>query len=450
MTDPSAARPVEAVSVVGLGKLGAPAAACYAHKGYRVVGVDTRAEVVRLIQEGRAPVAEPGLREMVQANRERLRATTDCAAAVLQSDITFIVVPTPSDAAGEFSLRAVLAAAGAIGRGLRGKAGYHLVVLTSTVLPGATEQAVRPLLERESGKGCGTDFGLCYSPEFIALGSVLRDMLNPDFVLIGESDRRAGDLLEAFARTICDNQPAVARMSPINAEIAKLAVNTFVTTKISFANMLARICERLPGSNVDVVTSGLGLDSRIGRKYLKGAIGYGGPCFPRDNVALSYLAQQLGVPATLAEATHRTNREETQRLAALVKSRRPQGGTVAVLGLAYKPDTDVVEESQGLLLAEELAAAGIPTVAYDPAAVASARRAARGPIRFADSLEACIADADVLVVTTPWEVFRVLGPEQLARAGRPRVVIDCWRILDAAGCRAVAEYVAIGIGEPAR
>jgi UDPglucose 6-dehydrogenase len=435
---------VSAVSVVGLGKLGAPLAACFAHKGYRVLGVDNNRETVRLINEGEAPIYEPRLQELIQAHRSNLIATESYEEAVLESDITFILLPTPSDAQGGFSLDHIRPACERIGKVLRSKA-YHLVVLTSTVLPGATENEVKPILETYSQKQCGSGFGLCYSPEFVALGSVIQNLLNPDFVLIGESDPKAGDRLAGFYRTTCDNEPAVARMNMVNAEITKLAVNTFVTTKITFANMIARVCERLSGADADVVTATLGLDARIGGKYLKGAIGYGGPCFPRDNLAFSFLAQKLGASAGLAEATHQANRQEVLRLASLVKSKNTRGGTVGILGLAYKPDTNVVEESQGLLLAQTLIAERIPVIAYDPAAMQNAARLLNGSLRLSESLEACVEEADVLVITTPWKAFRHIDSQLLRRQGTPRVVIDCWRILDGEILGSVVNYTALGL-----
>jgi UDPglucose 6-dehydrogenase len=235
-------------------------------------------------------------------------------------------------------------------------------------------------------------------------------------------------------------------MNAMNAEITKLAVNTFVTTKITFANMLARVCERLPGADADTVSAALSLDARIGGKYLKGAIGYGGPCFPRDNLAFSFLAQQLGASAALAEATHHANRQEVCRLASLVRSKRPNDGTVGILGLSYKPDTDVVEESQGLLLAQVLATEGIPVTAYDPAAMNNARRILNGSVRFVDSLDTCVEQADVLVITTPWEAFRYLEPTLLQREGPRRVLIDCWRILNLDLVGSVVDYIALGVG----
>src|SRR4029077_7787926 len=303
------------VSVIGLGKLGSPMAACLAAKGLDVIGIDTDPRKVEAINQGRPPVHEPGLREMLAQAKGRLSAGTAMEDGVLSAEATFVVVATPSEPEGGFSLRYVEPVCAAIGRALAKRSGYHLVCLTSTVMPGVTGGPVRDILEENSGKRCGVDFGLCYSPEFIALGSVIRDFLNPDFLLIGESDPRSGALLESFYRVVCENNPAVARMNFINAEVTKLAVNTYITTKISFANMIARICEQLPKADVDVVTGALGLDQRIGGKYLKGAISYGGPCFPRDNLALGALAEQLGAPADLAQATHKFNQAQISWLA---------------------------------------------------------------------------------------------------------------------------------------
>jgi len=249
---------------------------------------------------GIAPIYEPGLQDLLNTNQELLTGTNDYENAVMNSDVTFIIVPTPTESNGDFSLRYTLEAAKNIGDVLRKKQGYHLMVLTSTVMPGATDEKIIPLLETSSGKKCGRDFGVCYSPEFVALDTVIRNFLNPDFVLIGESDSCTRCILEYLYKQVCENDPTIVRMSIINAELAKLAVTTYVTTKITFANMLARICERLPGADVDVVTSALGLDSRIGCKYLKGSIGYGGPCFPRDNGALKTLARSIGTSAILA------------------------------------------------------------------------------------------------------------------------------------------------------
>ncbi|MGD9980981.1 MAG: nucleotide sugar dehydrogenase, partial [Hyphomonadaceae bacterium] len=285
------------ISVIGLGKLGAPLAAVLSSKGHEVVGLDLNEKFVTAINEGRAPVQEPQLQELIDASKGRLRATGEYRDAIASTDLTMVIVPTPSDRNGVFINDYVLASMDEIGRALREKDSYHVVVITSTVMPGSTAGVIRRRLEAASGRTVGEDLGLCYNPEFIALGSVVRNMLYPDMILLGESDPRAGAMLEEVYRTSCNNNPPVQRMNLVNAEVVKISVNTYVTTKISYANMLAEMCEQLPGADIDVVTEALGKDTRIGGKYLKGASGYGGPCFPRDNVAFSVLAKSLGVTA---------------------------------------------------------------------------------------------------------------------------------------------------------
>ena len=436
-----------AVSVVGLGKLGAPMAACYASMGCRVIGLDLDASKVEAVNRGLPPVIEPDLDRLMAESAGRFTATQDWNEAIGGSEITFVIVPTPSEPNGRFTATYAVDAMRSIGQALREKNTYHLVVLCSTVVPGTMDREVRPALEEAAGKPCGEAMGLCYSPRFIALGTVVHDFLNPDLVLVGESDERSGEALERFYGGVHENKPPIARMSYANAELAKLAVNTFVTTKISFANMLTAMCEALPGGDVDAVTAALGIDSRIGPKTLKGGLGYGGPCFPRDNLALSYLGRELGVAAAIAEATDTINRGQIDRLLTLVRRHRPAEAAVGILGLSYKPGTSIIEESQGVALARTLAAEGIPVVVYDPMAMDEAEAALGGTgVAFAETMEACAARAGLLAVMTPWPEFEALGPGML-RPGTPKpVVIDCWRALDQERLAGAAEYIALGIG----
>jgi UDPglucose 6-dehydrogenase len=360
----------------------------------------------------------------------------------MESDIVFIIVPTPSEPNGGFSVRHVLSACEAIGRGLRRKKKFTVIVVTSTVMPGSTGGPIRECLEKYSEGAAGVDFGLCYSPEFIALGSVIHDFLNPDFILCGESDSRSGAILDAFYHKVCENQPHVAHMNYVNAELSKLAVNTFVTTKITYANMLAHLCECLPGGNVDMVTDAIGRDTRIGGKYLKGAIGYGGPCFPRDNLAMGALARGMELQAALAETTDRQNRAEIRRMGNLIKRWAAPGSKIGILGLSYKPDTEVIEESQGMLLAQDLLHDGWDLLVYDPMAMDAARIILGDQPRYCGSAEDCIRDADIVVITVPWKEFQQI-PERVF-SGRRVILIDVWRIAPA-GWRKKTQYVPVGV-----
>jgi len=274
--------------------------------------------------------------------------------------------------------------------------------------------------------------------------------LNPDFLLIGESDPNSGAMLESLYHLVCENRPALARMNFVNAEIAKLAVNTYITTKISFANMLARICEHIPKSNVDVVTKAIGLDSRIGGKYLKGAISYGGPCFPRDNLALRFLAREIGAPADIAEVTHNFNRAQVAWLADLVQQNAAPGETIGILGLTYKPDTDVVEQAAGILLAQELAGRGVAVAVFDPAGARSSCVPLGEQVRFTATSRECIAASGVVVLATPWPEFAKLPVIDWARHSPPRTVVDCWRVLPHLATADGVRYISLGTGGAAR
>jgi UDPglucose 6-dehydrogenase len=434
------------LSVIGLGKLGSPLAAVMAKKGFEVIGLDSNDKFVNALNAGLAPVSEPRLQEFIDESKGRLRATSDYRDAVLNSDISFIIVPTPSGSDGFFTNKYVIAAVEAIGAALRDKPDYHLVVVTSTVMPGSTGGEIREVLERASGRRVGDDVGLCYNPEFIALGSVIDDLLAPDFILIGESDERAGKLLGDVYDQSCDNSPPVRRMNFINAELCKISVNTFVTTKISYANMLADMCDNLEGADVDVLTRAVGSDTRIGIKYLRGALGYGGPCFPRDNKAFAALGNRLGVRCDLAEATDAINNHQIERLFGAVEAHVQLGRAIGILGLSYKPDTSVIEESQGVALARVLAREGFTVEIFDPLALESAMAVLGTSVTAASSAEACAMSCDVLVITTPWKEFTSLDPSALRKPFGRKAVIDPWHVLDQTTYSQIADVIHLGRG----
>ena len=434
------------VSVVGLGKLGAPLAAVLASRGFTVIGVDVSKTLVDAMNAGKMPIVEPQLNELIAANRARLLATMDANEAIQKSDASFVIVPTPSDSTGFFSNRFVLQAMESIGKALKNKTGYHMVVITSTVMPGTTGTEIKAALEKASGRKVGPDLGLCYNPEFIALGSVVRDMLFPDSILIGESDSKAGDMLQTIYLQMCEKKPPVQRMNFVNAELTKISVNTYVTTKISYANMLADICDHIPGADVYAVTKALGADTRIGPKYLKGAMGYGGPCFPRDNVAFAAFARKIGARADVAEATDRINNYQVDRLISLVAKFAKPGTRIAILGLSYKPHTPVVEESHSVKLAAKLADAGYVVAVHDPLAQEAAISVLGDKVVGASSIEGAVRECDLLIVATGWPEYKSIEASWCKRNGPRLTVLDLWRTLPAAAFGEVADLIYLGSG----
>ncbi len=422
---------INSISVIGLGKLGLCSAACFASKGYKVVGVDIDAQRVDLINKGKNPVSETGLTAFLEACKGNLQATTDYSQAINNSDVTFIVVATPSEADGSFSNQQLEESLKAIGSALKNKNSYHLVAITSTVMPGTTEHVGKFILEGISGKKCGKDFGIAYNPEFIALGSVIHDFLNPDFILIGEFSKKDGDILEEIHKRTCENNPKFGRMNLVSAEIAKISLNCYVTMKITYANSLASVCEKVPGANSQAITRAIGMDTRIGRKYLKPGLGFGGPCFPRDNVAFAAFARKVGQKAKLAEMVDEVNQDQVRRIENIVKNLIGQSGKksenvlIGVLGLSYKPNTPIIEDSQAIDIVELLINQGYRIMVYDPQSLDAARGVFGDGVRYANNSQACAEEADILLITTPWDEFREID---LSVCKKDLVIFDCWGI----------------------
>ena len=400
---------IQRLSVCGLGKLGACIAATLAARGFDVLGVDLDGEKVRKINDGLPPVEEPLLAETIAAGRGRFRATLDHREAA-GTDASFFIPPSPSLPDGSFSneflLRAMQPIAAAVRE--RGKKG-HLFVCNSTTTPGAMDTVLIPMLERELGGVCGRDFGVCYNPEFIALGNVINGLLEPDLVLIGESDPESGAALAELYKKYNRNAPRIARMSIASAELTKISVNSYITMKISFTNQLRLIAERFPKADIHAILEAIGSDSRIGQKYLRAGLSYGGPCFPRDNRLLVYAARQTGLEAPLAEASDRVNERTNQHLFETVQGMVAKGDTLAVLGLSYKPDTYITEESAGLYLAQQLKRHGYRVLVHDYGANPSNAPSLHEFEYLADPATLQQQkDVKLVVICCPWPQYRTL------------------------------------------
>ena len=429
-------------SVVGLGKLGTPLAVVMAGANIKTIGVDINQTFVNDINKFKAPVQEPGLQEMMSLPKvkENLSATCDYKFAIENTDATFIIVPTPSNEQGLFSNKYVLQAVSAIGKVLQHKSSYHLVVVTSTVMPGSVSNIIRKTLEVSANKQVGSELGLCYNPEFIALGSVLKDLLSPDVVLIGESDFIAGQKLEKIYSTIFKlpaTKPPILHMKLTEAELAKLAINSYITSKITFANMISNICERIPGVDANNVTLAMGHDSRIGSKYLQGGPAYGGPCFPRDTLAFKNFTNNMSLPSDLMCAVNKVNNYQIDHLISRIfeYSNFSMNSTLAILGLSYKPNTSVIDASPSVKLIEKLLKFQLRLQVFDPQAnknfahylKKNLNLEQQSQVAICKSISDCTKGASTIVIMTAWDDFKKLHNFLSA----PANIFDCWRQLDA-------------------
>lgn len=429
------------MSIFGLGKVGYSLAACLGVAGYSVVGCDPLADIVEAINARRHLTAEPGVAERIaKLDQSHFRATTSPEDAVLSSDVSVVIVPTPSNVLGGFSLRYVLRVCEEIGSALRRKKDKHIVSIASTILPGASEHAVIPALETASGRRLGGGLGYCYNPWFIALGDVVKGMEQPDYALVGEADKESGDRIEGLHRSMIRNGAPVVRMKLIEAEIAKIACNTHETMRVSFANMLFSLCAEVPGADVDKITGALAY--RLGQRFFKGAVPYGGPCWPRDNRALAVFMDAVGVPSLMPRTIDQVNAEHGQYLLRKILSETQTGETVGLLGLSYKPGTPVIERSFGIDLALWLTAEGRNVIGWDPLAEGEARKTLGEGIAYATSAEDCLSRSDVVIVINPMKEFAAVD---WSAAEKTRV-LDPWRCLTAAAIGKIGTYVPLGQG----
>lgn len=435
------------IAVFGLGKLGSPMAAVFTLAGHTVVGVDVNQRFVDAINKGKAPVQEPQLDEVLATGSHLISATTDGYEAAKQAEAIFIIVPTPSRDDGLFDNRYILECLKPIGKAIGDTGEHKKVVVVSTVVPrgNMSSMAAEILPALVSAGAPRGHFDLLYNPEFIALGSVIHDMLFPDYILIGGGPTEC-KWLASFWGSITNTGTPARCMNWINAELTKILQNVIVTQKISAANMVGNICERFHGADADTVLAAIGTDTRVGDKYLKAATAYGGPCFPRDSRALSRVAQAVGVPDFLPGATRMTNVFQTVNLVDRVVKLLDDlpERTVGVLGLTYKPNTPVCEESAAIKLVNGLDKEGLDVLVWDPSGHEEASHCVSSAVRLADSFKQCVSSAAVLVIAVPWAEFRRLDPAWLERGGYHPAILDCWQMYEARQFEGVATYHAVG------
>ena len=441
------------ISVIGLGYVGLCTAVCFASSGFRVYGVDIDRNKISSLTKGHSPIYEPQLELHLRKALKRglFFPTLDLNSAINNSAVTFVSVGTPSLKDGSIDLTYVKQSSTAIGTALARQSGWHLVVIRSTVTPTTCDSLVKPEIEASSGKKCGRSWGLCMNPEFLKEGSAIHDTLDPDRVVIGEFDRRSG---EALARLYCKflrGKVTIRRMSLVNAELVKYANNAFLAMKVSFANMVANLCEELPSADVQVVTDAIGLDKRIGSAFLRAGLGYGGSCFPKDTKAFITFAKKLDTSLLLTRATAEINRKQPLRAITLGEKLigNLSGKRVSVLGLAFKPNTNDMREAVSIRIIRELLRRGASVVTYDPKAVGEARKIFSQSITYAESAVDCVRESDLCIIVTEWQDFKALKPRDFVKLMREPTVVDGRRLFDAYKFSGI-RFTAVGLGSAPR
>lgn len=431
------------IAMVGTGYVGLVSAACFSEFGTEVVCTDRDADKLRRLAAGEMPIYEPGLEPLVARNAAagRLAFEADLARAVAGADAVFIAVGTPSRRGdGHADLSYVFAAAADIARALTG---YAAVVAKSTV-PVGTARRLAALLRESAGEGA---CDVVSNPEFLREGSAIEDFMRPDRVVVGSESARAAAVMEALYRPLSLNRTPILHTGLETAETVKYATNGFLAARIAFINQIADLCEAT-GANVQEVARGLGLDGRIGAKFLHPGPGYGGSCLPKDAAAFARTAREAGAPLTVLEAATAANDDRKRAMADRIL--RLMGGasgrTVAVLGLAFKPNTDDVREASSLAIVPALIGAGATVRAYDPAAMNAAAWRRDGLTLCGDAYEA-IEGAEALVILTEWNEFRALDLARVRTALARPLVIDLRNIYGAARLAAAGfEYHGLGLG----
>jgi UDPglucose 6-dehydrogenase/GDP-mannose 6-dehydrogenase len=443
------------VSVIGAGYVGIVSGACLADKNHYVICVDIDEAKVDKINRGIAPIYERGLEDLLQKNiRSNLHATTDLHKALIETDLSLIAVETPFD--GEnIDLESIKEASRQIGQILKEKNAYHVIVVKSTVVPGTTDEVIRPILEEASGKEAGKSFGVGMNPEFLREGEAVQDFLYPDRIVMGAMDKRTYDFMEELYRPF-ENVDKI-KTNNKTAEIIKYTSNSLLATFISFSNEIANLCAAIGDVDVVDVMKAVHLDKRLSpimedgqriipefTSYIEAGCGFGGSCFPKDLRALIAHGKKLGRTMSLLEAVMHVNEQQPQQVLRLLKKHFDslKGIRIAILGLAFKPNTDDMRESPAIPIIAELLIHEAKIKAYDPAANLEAKKIfGNSKIEFCNNLNETINEAQAIVLLTCWQEFARI-PELIKQIDQPPVVIDGRRMLEN---KKIKNYEGIGL-----
>ncbi|HLI45787.1 MAG TPA: UDP-glucose/GDP-mannose dehydrogenase family protein [Geobacterales bacterium] len=437
------------ISFFGLGYVGIVTAACFASKGFKVLAYDVDKKKVELLNEGKSHIFEPGLDKLIKesVDKGKLKGVYDPFEAVLNSDMTFITVGTPSKQDGSIDLKFVDSASKMIGEALKLKDKWHLTVVKSTVIPGTTNKVVRRNIEILSRKKYDEEFGVCSNPEFLREGSAVEDTFNPDRLVIG-GDEKSVNFLKRFYEMFYNPLPPTIITTAENSELIKYANNAFLAMKVSFINMISRICQKLPNGDIEVIAKGIGLDKRIGPLFLRAGAGWGGSCWPKDLNALKKFAEELELKLPLVDATIEVNNTQPLIMIDLAKEELKdlKGKTISVLGLSFKPNTDDVRDAVSIKIINNLLEEGAIVKVYDPKAMENIYRIFQDKLTYAGSAIECIKNSDCAMLVTEWDEFKRMTPEDYLKNMRNPFLIDGRRIYDPKLFSGKMKFKAIGLG----
>ncbi len=435
------------IAIVGSGYVGLVTGACFAEIGADVTCVDVNREKIEMLEQGEIPIYEPGLKDLILKNKKagRLSFTTSLESVLDRVQVIFSAVGTPPDEDGSADLSYVLQVAQTIGANMND---YKLVVTKSTV-PVGTAKKVRETIQNELDKrGLDIQFDVASNPEFLKEGHAIDDFMSPDRVVVGVESEKAKELMTRLYKPFLVNNFRVIFMDIPSAEMTKYAANSMLATRISFMNDIANLCERV-GANVNMVRNGIGADTRIGRKFLYAGCGYGGSCFPKDVKALIKTAEQNGYSMSVLKAVEEVN--ERQKSVLFDKLFKAMAGqlkdkTIAIWGLAFKPETDDMREAPALVLINRLIEAGCQVRVYDPQAMNECKRRIGNKVFYAQDMYDAVVDVDALLIVTEWKEFRLPAWRVMQKTMRNHLVIDGRNIYDPSEMREAGfEYHCIGL-----
>ena len=433
------------IAIVGTGYVGLVSGACFAEMGIDVTCVDINPEKIKCLLNGEIPIYEPGLDDLVKRNVEagRLHFTTDLTTCLDNVEVVFSAVGTPPDEDGSADLQYVLEVARTFGRNIK----KYTILVTKSTVPVGTAKKVKAVIEEElTERGEQIDFEVASNPEFLKEGAAIKDFMSPDRVVVGVESDRAKKVMERLYRPFQMNNYRLYFMDIPSAEMTKYAANAMLATRISFMNDIANLCD-LVGANVDMVRKGIGADTRIGSKFLYPGCGYGGSCFPKDVKALARTAREYGYTMGVIEAVEAVNERQKEIVVKKLQDKLGtlRGKTIALWGLAFKPETDDMREAPALVVIEKLLEAGASAKVYDPVAMDECRRRIGDRVVYCKDMYDVVIDADALAVLTEWKEFRIPSWSVIKRVMKQPVLVDGRNIYSKDEVIAEGfEYAAIG------